>query len=220
MIGNIRGHRDNNSIKQMRRYHMWNSMPYMERTLYNIFEQFNYKTANHGISPKVLEEAKFRFKELSEKRVSRGENKEGIIASCIYYACLANNTPRSTKEIAKMFNIDHNILTKGNTRFQNLLKINVKCSSPEDFIARYASKLNLEYDQIQECKEIARKLDELDVISENAPTSIAAGTLFLYTTVKGISITKAQLSKACDVSEVTITKCYKRLLKWKDYIIK
>ena len=216
VIGNSRG--DSKDIRRMRMYQIWNSMPYWERTLYNIFEQLNYKTSNHGIPTRVLEEAKILYKKLSEKRVSRGENKEGIIASCIYYACMTNGTPRSTKEIAEMFSIQPNVLTKGNVRFQNLLKMNVKCSSSDDFIARFASRLNMAYEDIQQCKLLASKLDELDVVSENSPTSIAAGAIYMYVSLKKIPITKAQIAKECSVSEVTISKAHKRMAKWHDHI--
>ena len=216
VIGNCRG--DTRDVRRMRMYQIWNSMPYWERTLYNIFEQLNYKTSNHGIPSRVLDEAKILYKKLNEKRVSRGENKEGIIASCIYFACMTNGTPRSTKEIADMFSIQQSVLTKGNARFQNLLKMNVKCSSSDDFIARFASRLNMSYDDILQCKKLAKKLDDLDVVSENSPTSIAAGAIQMYVQLKKLSITKTQIAQECNVSEVTISKAHKRMVKWHEYI--
>jgi len=204
--------------KQVRRYQMWNSMPYWERTLYTVFEQLNSNTQNQGIPIKVLNDAKVLYKRASEKKISRGENKEGLIASCIYYACLLNKIPRSPKEVAKMFHIDPYILTKGNARFQILLNVNVDTSNPDDYISRFGSRLNMSCTDIKNCKELAQKLDDLEIVSENAPTSVAAGTIFYYCTVKELDYNKKQIAEVCDVSEVTITKCYKRLLKYKDMI--
>lgn len=204
--------------KQVRRYQMWNSMPYWERTLYTVFEQLNSNTQNQGIPIKVLNDAKVLYKRASEKKISRGENKEGLIASCIYYACLLNKIPRSPKEVAKMFHIDPYILTKGNARFQILLNVNVDTSNPDDYISRFGSRLNMSCTDIKNCKELAQKLDELEIVSENAPTSVAAGTIFYYCTIKDLDYNKKQIAEVCDVSEVTITKCYKRLLKYKEMI--
>lgn len=216
VFGSIRGNsRDSHRIRM---YQMWNSMPYWERTLYNVFEKLASKTANHGIHNKILDDAKVLYKKVSEKKISRGDNKEGLIASCVYYACLLNKVPRSTKEIARMFHIDPNVLTKGNARFQNLLKLNIDCSGSDDFVCRFGSKLNMDWDDIQRCKELAKQLDDLEIVSENAPTSVAAGTIFYYCTVKEISFTKKEIAEVCEVSEVTITKCYKRLLKYKSMI--
>lgn len=216
VIGGSRG--ESKGVRQIRMYQMWNSMPYWERTLYGHFDKVTHSIANYNIPSKVLDDAKVLIKRVSEKKISRGDNKEGVIASCIYYACLINNTPRSTKEVAKMFHIDQNVLTKGNARFQNLLKLNVKCSTAEDFIARFASQLDMDYEDIQKCKAMAKKLDDMDIVSENSPTSVAAGAIFFYCSNNAISLTKAQIAEACGVSAVTITKCYKRLQKWKEYL--
>lgn len=212
------GRGDSRDTHRIRMYQMWNSMPYWERTLYNVFEQLSNRTANHGIQSKILDDAKVLYKRVSEKKISRGDNKEGLIASCIYYACLINKVPRSTKEIARMFHIDPNVLTKGNARFQDLLKLNVECTGPDDFVCRFGSKLNMDWNDIQKCKELAKRLDDLEIVSENAPTSVAAGTLFFYCNEHSIDFTKKQIADVCEVSEVTITKCYKRLLKYKHLI--
>ena len=127
-----------------------------------------------------------------------------------------NKIPRSHKEIARMFRIDPITLTKGNSRFQNLLNINVDTSNSDDYIARFASNLNMNYNDIQECKKFAKQLDELEIVSENAPTSVAAGAIYFYCVAKKIEITKKYIAEVCEVSEVTITKCYKRLCKYKD----
>lgn len=207
---------DGRDMRRIRMYQMWNSMPYWERTLYNVFDRLSNNTTNQGIPSKVLDDAKMLYKQASEKKISRGDNKEGLIASCIYYACLINKLPRSHKEIARMFHIDPNILTKGNARFQTLLHINVDSSNPDDYIARFGSKLNMNYNDLQACKLFAAQLDKLEIVSENAPTSVAAGALYYYCMNKKINVTKKQIAEACEVSEVTITKCYKRLSKHKD----
>jgi len=214
IISSRRG--DTRDIRRIRMYQMWNSMPYWERTLYNVFDKLANNTSSHGIPAKVLDDAKVLYKKASEKKISRGDNKEGLIASCIYYACLMNKLPRSPKEVARMFHIDPNVLTKGNTRFQTLLQMNVDSSTPDEYIARFGSKLNMSYQDIQICKKFAKKLDDLEIVSENSPTSVAAGALFFYCMEHNIEFTKKQIADVCEVSEVTITKCYKRLQKFKD----
>ena len=216
VIGGRRG--DNRDIRRIRMYQMWNSMPYWERTLYGVFDQLANNTANHGIPSKILDDAKVLYKRASEKKISRGENKEGLIASCIYYACLMNKLPRSPKEVARMFHIDPNILTKGNARFQTLLQMNVESSNPDDYIARFGSNLQMDYQDIQRCKQLAKKLDDLEIVSENAPTSVAAGAIYYYCVKNEIDYSKKQIADICEVSEVTITKCFKRLQKYQDLL--
>lgn len=209
MIGTRKG--ESRDMRRIRLYQLWNSMPHWERSLYNVFEQLTNNTIRHSIPSKVLDDAKVLYKKASEKKISRGENKEGLIASCVYYACLMNKVPRSAKEISGMFKIDPVVLTKGNARFQSLLQLNVDASGPEDFIARFGSKLNMDYSDIQKCKDFAKKLEAMEIVSENAPTSVAASSLWYYCTKNSIDFSKKQIADVCDVSEVTITKCCKRI---------
>ena len=78
-------------------FQMWNSMPYDERTLWNVFDKMTANSINNGIPQKVIDDAKNLYKQASEKKISRGDNKEGLIASCIYHACLINKIPKSSK---------------------------------------------------------------------------------------------------------------------------
>lgn len=221
-LGSMVGGRwnDNRDHRRLRQFQMWNSMPYWERTLYYVFERLTNNGSNAGIPAKVLDDAKALYKTASEKKISRGDNKDGLIASCLYYACIINKVPRSTKEVARMFNIDVNVLTKGNARFQELLKMNVACGGPDDYIPRFGSRLNMDYDDILKCKAITKRLDALEIVSENAPTSVAAGAIYFYCQENGIkAVTKKSIAEVCEVSEVTVVKCYKRIARYREHVL-
>jgi transcription initiation factor TFIIB len=205
-------------MSRIRKYHMWNSMPYKERSLYNVITKLNTKASSGGISQSIIEDAKVLYKKISETKISRGENRNGLIASSIYMSCKNNGVPRSAKEVATIFGLSITTMTKGCKKFHEILKINVASTSPEDFIIRFCSKLNRP-DIIDSCKFIVKKADELSIVSENAPPSIAAGSIYLCSIIYKYNITKKDISKACEISEVTINKCYKKLVIYKDYIL-
>lgn len=205
-------------LARIRKYHMWNSMPYRERSLYNIINRLNTKASNGGISQSIIDDAKLMYKKLSETKISRGENRNGLIASSIYMSCKNNGVPRSAKEIATIFNLSVTTMTRGCKKFHEIMKINVASTSPENFIVRYCSKLN-KPDIVDICKYIVKKADEYSIVSENAPPSIAAGSIFLCCVEYKHNISKKDISKACEISEVTINKCYKKLVVYKDYIL-
>lgn len=207
-------------IRLIRKYQMWNAMPYNERTLWNVFDKLTSVSLSNGIPQKIIDDAKVLYKRASEKKISRGDNKEGLIASCIYHACLMNNLPRSSKEIAKMFDIDPVILNKGNSRFQTLLQINVISSSPLDFISRYCSILNMKMEDIEKCKKLVKFLEESEIMSDNSPTSSCASILYYYSEKKKLGYNKKQFAEVCNVSEVTVIKGYKIILKYENHINK
>ena len=204
-------------IRRIQLYQKWGSMLHDERALYKVFDNLRVDTHMYGIPSKVVDDAIIMYKKASALRISRSDNKEGLIASCIYHACIVNKVSRSPKEVAEMFNLQSCTMTKGNSRFQNLLHLNVDTVGPDEFIGRFGSKLSMNYADIQKCKEFVRRLDDMEIVSESAPTSVAAAALHYYCTKKGLAeITRSLISEACGVSEVTIIKCNKRLLRYKE----
>ena len=214
------GYKDNIDIRRIRMFQMWNSMPYDERTLWNVFDKMTANTINNGIPQKVIDNAKVLYKKASEKKISRGDNKDGLIASCIYHSCLLNKVPKSSKDIAEMFNISHVTLNKGNSRFQTLLQINVSSPDPIDFISQYGNNLSMSIYDINKCKELVKFIEDNEIMNDNSPTSSAAGILYYYSIIKNLGYTKKKFAKACNVSEVTIVKCYKIINNYNDFIIK
>jgi transcription initiation factor TFIIB len=197
---------------------MWNSMTYKERSLYNIFDSLSTSAANSGIPPSIIDEAKMLYKQISETRISRGDNRNGLIASSIYMACKRNNVPRSAKEIAKIFNLRPTTMTRGCKRFQDAIHIVSESTSACDFIQRFSSKLNLNKEIKDVCIHVSRMAEELSVISENTPPSVASGCIYLVCVLCGVNVDKKMLTEQCDVSMVTISKCYKKLLKYRVHL--
>lgn len=198
-------------MRLIRKYHMWNSMSYKERTLYNIFDSITVNAANSGISNSIIEEAKAFYKKVSESKITRGDNRSGLIASSIYMSCKSNKVPRSTKEIAKIFNIKITTMTRGCKKFQDIMKFNLESTKAEDFIHRFSSKLNMDIEMRELCKHVVNRADELNIVSENTPPSVAAGSIYMIIVLCDLNITKKDLSVACGISQVTLTKCYKKL---------
>tara|TARA_Y100000389_G_scaffold186336_1_gene206596 strand:- start:2090 stop:3052 length:963 start_codon:yes stop_codon:yes gene_type:complete len=219
-LGSVVGGFGNESkdLQCVRRLQVWNSMPYDERKLLMVFEKMASNTTNSGITAKVLHDGKVLYKQASAKKISRGDNNKGLIASCLYHACILNNVPRSTTEIAKIFGIPQIVLTKGNARFQMLMQINVMCTSPKDYISRFGSQLNLSMKQIEQCIQLSEYLEKEEIINDNSPTSSSAGIIFYYNNYFNYNVSKKLIASVCGVSEVTITKCNKQLLKYKAYI--
>ena len=216
MIGNGQG--ECYEMRIIRKYQMWNSMTYKERTLYNIFDLLTVNAVNNGIPQVIIDEAKALYKKVSEQRLSRGDNRAGLIASSIYMACKTNNVPRSAKEIAAFFNIKTTVMTKGCKNFKDILKMEVPSTTACDFIQRFSSKINLDKHIKDICVGVVLKADEMSLVSNSTPPSIASGSIFLVCTVCGIPIDKKAFAAAVQVSGVTIAKCYKTLHKYRAYI--
>ena len=62
-------------------------------------------------------------KQISDVRIHRGSNRNGIIASCIYKACRLQGCPRSAKEIADIFKLNISHMTKGCKKFDEIINM-------------------------------------------------------------------------------------------------
>ena len=211
---------NNKTMNQIRKYQQWNGMPYKERSLYKVFVDIQDTCKAGGLPSKIINESKALYKIISSTKISRGSNRKGIIAACVYYACKECDVPRSSKEIADMFSIDVTIMTKGCKKCQEIINMDKANKGrlskgvtirPQDFIKRFCNRLKIEEDVTEHIMKICNLAIESNVISENTPPSIAAGCIFYYSKEYGLHITKKQISDTCKISEVTINKCTKKL---------
>ena len=199
------------NMRILRRYQMWNAMSYKERSLYNIFDTITMHAANHGISKNIIYQAKVYYKQISELKISRGDNRTGLIASCIYMACKANHVARSAKEIAKIFNIPPTTMTRGCKRFQELLRIDFDESRPADFVARFCSDLSMNNQQMDACRSIVALVDGLGLLSHSMPPSVTASCIFFEAHRRAWPYSKEDVCSACNISRATLTKCLRIL---------
>ena len=207
------------SFKKMIQYNSWNSMPYKERSQLKVFTEISNRSKLYGIPNIIIEQAKVYYKIISENSISRGSNRNGLIAACIYMACRKENVPRSTKEIASIFKINIQDMTRGCKKFKEIFRlndiqvINTTSSDPLDYIDRFCSNLNMSKEIRHICEFVAIKslISSNNIVEDNTAPSIAAGSIFMVNTVLGNSISKKSVADACKISEVTISKCYKKL---------
>ena len=214
----------NNSyeMRKIKRYTEWQAMPYKEKSQYDEFQRITIVSRNAGISQFIIDDAMRFHKQISEQKTFRGLNRDGIIAASIYISCRVNNNPRTAKEIAKIFNLDVTSATRGcknaiiiiNELEENMSsddKIKLCKTKPVSFIDRYCSKFNINNELTKLCKFIAHRIDNNQLIPENTPHSVAAGIVYFIGQKFNLNISKKDVNKITEISEVTINKCYKKL---------
>lgn len=214
------------TMNQIRRLQGWNGMPYKERSLYKVFLEIQQICKANNIPTIIINEAKSLYTIISVTKISRGSNRKGIIAACVYFACKECDVPRTPKEIASMFSIDITVMTKGIKKCQEIIFMNKKNKNrlaksisinPIDFIERFCNKLNVDEKEVKWIRQICSVAIDQNIISENTPPSIAAGCIFYYIknqekyTEEHQRISKKDISEVCKISEVTINKCTKKL---------
>jgi transcription initiation factor TFIIB len=98
-------------------------MSHKDRSLVGVFNIIETVALVNGISKSIIDIAKLYYKKISEVSLTRGRSRTGTIAASIYMACKREGVPRSAKEVAKMFNMPTQTITRGCNRFDALLHI-------------------------------------------------------------------------------------------------
>lgn len=217
----------NSDIYKVERFQKWNGMTYKERSKLKIFNHIKDHCQKHDLPLIIIKEANSLYSICSESRITRGNNKKGFIAACVYYACKNCKVPRSSKEIANIFDIDSVLVTKGVKYLQETLQLidnnkrieKTTIINQNDFIERFCNRLSLQDMQINCITKISENTMKHNLISENTPPSIAAGCIYLYCIENKLSITKKDISKQCNISEVTINKCYLKIKSKKELLV-
>lgn len=217
-------------MRKIRRFAAWQSTPHREKTQYEEFQRISMMAHNAGLPKLIVEDAMREHKRISEVRTFRGLNRDGIIAASIYVACKINGCPRTAKEIAEIFVLDNASATKGCKTAVALIeelehsredddKTSLSQTTPETFIERYCSKLNICDELTKLCRFIAMRIQQQQYIPENTPHSIAAGIVYFVSSVCGLDISKHEVNRVTGISEVTINKCFKKLETLKKELI-
>ena len=204
---------------QVKQYQKWTSMTYKERSLFKVFMNITNVCNKNNLSQKIINESKSLYKLISDTKISRGNNRIGIIAACVYFACKNCNVGRSSKEISEIFTIRINILTKGCKNFQNILQLSKDKNRIDisnsilymNFIDRFCNKLNISSKDTKNIKILSKEIEEKNIINDIRPDSFASGCILYYCIKNNINCNKTNISNFSKISEVTINKCYNKI---------
>jgi len=217
-------------MMKIRRYTEWLSMPYKEKAQYDMFQKITTIAQNNGISKMIIDEALRVHKRISEHKTFRSLNRDGVVGASIYISCKMHNCPRTAKEIATIFNLDNTSATKGcknavsiinelESNMENSEKTAFCKTKPEAFIDRYCSRLSVPDELTKLSQFIAVSIEKNNLIPENTPHSIASGIIYFVAYMCKLPITKKDVNRISDMSEVTINKCFKKLYDMRERLI-
>ena len=205
-------------------------MPYREKSQYDEFARITIMAKNAEIPKLIIDEALRHHKNISELKTFRGCNRDGIIAASVYIAGRIHNYPRTAKEIATVFVLDNTSATKGcknavsilnkiEKGLHNLDKTHFHDTKPISFIDRYCSKLNINEELTKVAQFVALRIEQNTLMPENTPHSVAAGIVYFVGNICSLNISKRDVNLVSEISEVTINKCFKKLMSLRKKLI-
>lgn len=214
----------------MKRLHSQMSMDYVERARYHIFERIAKVAGDIGNLPhNVIEQSKYYYKILSERKLSRGVIRQGLIACCMLHACKAMNVPRSMKEISNITGVTTATLNKTNKLFlktmQDVLVISnntkekaLEATNCKHLINRYCNGLDLdkklETKLVRFSNRLNERIQEQGFLDCKTPSAVAAGIIMYSCGKIGVDISKSSVSRKFAITVVTINKITKLISEY------
>jgi transcription initiation factor TFIIIB Brf1 subunit/transcription initiation factor TFIIB len=213
---------------RLKTLHSWNAMPYRERRLNNEFKKMHEICQRGGILKCVEDDAQIMYKIANDCKhlngtqknkyvITRGINRVGISANCMFLSCLKSGVTRTSKEIAALYGIKDSDMNKGFKTLLRFLKIgnvnlNIGTSKAEHFVKRYCNELKIKNVYIAEAIKISQNVEKLNIASDHTPYSVAAASILLMAESFNLkSVTKKKIAYEFSLSEVTIAKTFKEI---------
>ena len=213
----------NTNMRLISRLNTYTGIPYKTRSILNVFQLIYDNCVRHNVSKKIINEAQGIYSIVSQYKITRGKNRIGLIASCVFISCKNCASPRSSHEIAIIMNADKKTVTKGLKEFNDIIRINripldricMTRVQSTDLIDRYCNHLPLNELNIMEIKDLCSYFTETFYhdISASTPPSISASIINVYCIHNNLPISKKDISDNSGISVVTITKITSQLLK-------
>lgn len=202
-------------------------MPYKEKSLMDNLKKITERCKKYNITTPIIDNAKNLYKKvrdckhLTGKRknkniIMRCINRRSMIAACLFFACKFQGATRSPKEIAEIYDLDVKNVNRGTRKFEQIVDVDkllfaYKSSQSSDFIVRNAKKLKMDKEYIKIAKDISDNILKLGIASTHEPPSVAAGCLLLVVNMYHLQINKKHISDIFGISDVTISKTYRRI---------
>lgn len=208
-------------LKTIGMINKWTSMPAHERSLKLVFDKLTRIGRNNNFTDNIIEHSHYLYNEIidisNEQKIklNRGDNRDGLIATCFYYACKDYELIHTASEIAIMFNIPESLVTKGIKNFNKVMAYKKKAVSHfkiEDFIYRYYNDLKInDVISLNNIISILNIVRDKNMLQKNTPQSIAIGIIYFVLMKNRKTDYLDLICENCNISQLTVQKIYDKL---------
>ncbi|MCH7876987.1 MAG: transcription initiation factor IIB [Thaumarchaeota archaeon] len=164
-----------------------------------------------AIPSSVLEKAAYIYRKALDKKLVRGRSISALIAASLYAACRDAETPRTLKDVSEAANVNRKDISRCYRLLHRELELKMPVVDSIQCIARISSKLKVTEKTKRFAAKILKEAQERQESAGKDPMGLAAAALYLSCVKNGVSITQRDISKAANVTEVTIRNRYKAL---------
>src|SRR6056297_2557061 len=203
--------------QKMQRLRTWNerfrTRSSKERNLKQALGENERMASALGLPKPVRETASVIYRRALDEDLLPGRSIEGVATSALYAAARQTGTPRSIDEVATVSRIDDMEFKRTYRYIVRELKLEIQPADPEDYVARFASELDISDESERRARELLRTAKRQGLHSGKSPVGLAAAAVYAGPLLTNEKVTQAEVSDVAQVSEVTIRNRYHELLE-------
>jgi len=184
----------------------------IDRNLSYAMNELDRFASQLNLSKELKESGAHIYRKMVLKNLIRGRSIEAMLIASIYAACRINCVPKTIEDFLEFATVDKKKVSRCYRLILSELKINMKVSSPINFIPRFCAELNLSGSTQNRAAEILELANKFRLTVGKAPTGLAGAALYVAAMQKGERRTQKEISLTAGVTEATIRNRYKELM--------
>ena len=218
-----------NYYSPLNQIHAWSETSYKDKSMYKTYRDMLDTFQELGLNHLVIEAFKI-YKKIYEKKLYRGRNRKAIKAGCVLYIIRKNEDPKiktiSPIKIGKISGLSKNTVLDGHKKVKQILhrynlgSIDTAPLNTDDYIQKHCNTLGVDLNNQSLAQELMKGLQALGTISDNTNKTQITGCIYTVVCMNNLdNIDKDSISNVCGISDVTLQKCYNKILTVIDKII-
>jgi len=184
----------------------------IDRNLAYAMNELDRFTSQLNLSRELKESAAHIYRKMAYKNLIRGRSIEAMLIASIYSACRLNGVPKTLDDFIEFASVDKKKIARCYRLILTELKINIRVSSPTNFIPRFCAELNLSGRTQNRAAELLKLAKKFRITAGKAPTGLAGAALYVAAIQEGERRTQKEISHTAGVTEATIRNRYKELV--------
>ncbi len=175
-----------------------------ERSLAEALVELERMASLLGLPRAFRNEAALLYRKAARKGLVRGRTVRGMASAAIYAACRLMAAPRTLEEISSALGVRRRNLTLSYKALVKGLRLRLPPPKAEDFLRRFASRLDLPPEVETMSLELVRLAERAEQFYAKGPAGTVAACIYLASIRSGQKVSQGKISRVAGVSEVTI----------------
>jgi transcription initiation factor TFIIB len=182
-----------------------------ERNRVYAFTEIDRLTSALDLPDHVQEQSCVLFESAQSEGLLQGRSIEGFAAATVYATCRVRSLSRTLPEVTEEAKASRAELDAAYSAMNRDLGLSTGPIDPAEYLARFASELDIGQAVEQRAREFAQQARERGIDNGRNPRGVAAGCLYAATRAANETLTQQEIAAVADVTPVTLRTTYTAL---------